>query len=58
MAARCRHDDHVMVAYVPLFPEGKSWCASLWCPACGALGVRRYEKRDAITEWKLPKRKG
>lgn len=58
MATRCRHDDHHMVSYVPLFPAGKRWVSTLWCPACGALGVRRYETREAVTEWKLPKRKG
>lgn len=55
MAARCKHDDHIMVSYVPL--SLKSWCATLWCPACGALGLRRYEKREAETTWRLPKRR-
>lgn len=54
MAARCKHDDHIMVSYVPL--SLKSWCATLWCPACGALGLRRYEKREAETTWRLPLR--
>ena len=56
MASRCRHDDHVMVAYVPL-ATGKAWFSTLWCPACGALGTRRYDKREAVTEWKLPQKR-
>ncbi len=46
-----------MVAYVPLVTSGKEWFSTLWCPACGALGTRRYDKREAATEWKLPQKR-